>query len=191
MSPQALTKFDPSQDRASDDSSIGTQPYTGNDTSWEESHIITARPAPMTEEVSEQEQSETSATGSETAQTSPPVVRIPQHEFPQSRFIPLQKWEGIVLQVTDEVFVGRLLDLMHHSPDEEAEFPLEEVPPGDSALVEPGAIFYWNIGYLETRSGQRIRASVIRFRRLPVWTSEELEDARRKAKRTRERLGWY
>jgi hypothetical protein len=191
MSPQTLTKFDPSQDRASDDSSIGTQPYTGNDTSWEESHIITAHPAPMPEEVSEQEQSETSATSSETTQTSPSVVRIPQHEFPQSRFIPLQKWEGIVLQVTDEVFVGRLLDLMRDSPDEEAEFPLEEVPSGDSALVEPGAIFYWNIGYLETRSGQRIRASMIRFRRLPVWTSEELEDARRKAKCTRERLGWY
>jgi hypothetical protein len=86
--------------------------------------------------------------------------------------------------------VARLIDQSHDGPDEEAEIPLEEISEEDQALVQPGAIFYWSIGYLDSRGGQRIRASVIRFRRLPAWTTEELQAARRKAASMRELLGW-
>ena len=108
----------------------------------------------------------------------------------QHRFVPLQKWEGTILQVLDDSFFARLVDLMSGGPDEEAEFPIEEVSDADRSLVEPGAVFYWNIGYIDSVSGQRTRASVIRFRRLPTWRSEELERAKRRAQRVSDLLDW-
>jgi len=118
-----------------------------------------------------------------------PIVP-PQHDPPTHNFRLLQKWEGFVLQVRKDAFVARLIDQNHDGPDEEAEIPLEEISEEDQALVQPGAIFYWSIGYLDSRGGQRIRASVIRFRRLPAWTTEELQAARSKAASMRELLGW-
>jgi len=108
----------------------------------------------------------------------------------QDRFILLQKWEGIVTQVKKDSFFARLTDLSEEGPDEEAEFPVEEIPASDRKLVTPGAVFYWCIGYLDTVHGQRIRASAVRFRRLPVWTKEELGKARLEAQATRDLLGW-
>jgi hypothetical protein len=48
-------------------------------------------------------------------------------------------WEGIVLEVKEDSFLARLIDLTEEGPDEEAEFPLEEVPGGDKHLIKPGA----------------------------------------------------
>jgi hypothetical protein len=107
-----------------------------------------------------------------------------------NRFVPLQKWEGIVLQVFEDSFFAQLVDLTSGGVDEEAEFPVEEVSDADRSLIAPGAVFYWNIGYIDDISGQRTRASVIRFRRLPVWRSEELERAKRKAQHLGDLLDW-
>jgi hypothetical protein len=74
--------------------------------------------------------------------------------------------------------------------DEEAEFPMEEVSDADRSFIMPGAVFYWNIGYIDNISGQRTRASVIRFRRLPVWRPEELERAKLKARHLSDLLDW-
>lgn len=106
------------------------------------------------------------------------------------RFIPLQKWEGTVLKLTRDTFICRLTDLQRYNLHEEAEIPLEEIPETDRHLVEPGAVFYWNIGYLDNLDGQRTRASRIRFRRLPVWTKAELNKAEMQAKRLRSLLGY-
>lgn len=108
----------------------------------------------------------------------------------QDSFVSLQKWEGIVLEVKKGYFLARLIDLTHEGPDEEAELPMEEITDQDKDLVKPGAIFYWNIGYLDRRSGQRIRASVIRFRRLPKWSRDEIKAAKREAAHLQETLGW-
>jgi hypothetical protein len=108
----------------------------------------------------------------------------------QSAFISLQKWEGVVLDVMADAFLARLVDLTRTGPDEEAEFALDEISAEDGPLVKPGAIFYWNIGYLNSYSGQRTRASIIRFRRLPAWTRKEIETARREATRIKTELGW-
>jgi hypothetical protein len=120
----------------------------------------------------------------------PRIVKVPRPTPPTTRFIPLQKWEGVVLRVTNDAFVARLVDQSSDGPDEEAEIPLEEIPEADRFLVKPGAVFYWTIGYSDSISGQRTRASVIVFRRLPAWTAEELTAARRKAQYTRDLLGW-
>jgi hypothetical protein len=119
-----------------------------------------------------------------------PVVFLKREPTVQNRFVPLQKWEGIVLQVLDDSFVARLVDLTSGGMDEEAEFPMEEVSDADRSFIMPGAVFYWNIGYIDNISGQRTRASVIRFRRLPVWRPEELERAKLKARHLSDLLDW-
>lgn len=105
-------------------------------------------------------------------------------------FISLQKWEGIVLEVMRDSFFGRLHDLTQNGPDEEAEFPLEEVSEDDRELIMSGAIFYWNIGYHDSRSGQRTRSSIIRFRRLPAWRKEQIEASKREANRIQGFIDW-
>jgi len=119
-----------------------------------------------------------------------PVVFLRREPIVQNRFVPLQKWEGTVFQVLEDSFFARLVDLTSGGVDEEAEFPVEEVSDADRSLIAPGAVFYWNIGYIDNISGQRTRASVIRFRRLPVWRSEELERAKRKAQHLSDLLDW-
>jgi|ERR1043166_3552315 hypothetical protein len=111
-----------------------------------------------------------------------PAVRI---HPPRSKFLPLQKWEGTVLKIRKDSFICRLTDLNRKGLHEEAEIPIEEVPTTDRPLIELGAVFYWNIGYLDNEVGQRIRASIIRFRRLPVWTKSEIDKAKLEATRLR------
>jgi hypothetical protein len=108
----------------------------------------------------------------------------------EARSVSLQKWEGVVLEVMQETFLARLVDLTNQNVEEDAEFDLEEISKGDRDFVKPGAIFYWSIGYLDSRSGQRTRASVIRFRRLPAWSKQEIEAANREADLIGDELEW-
>lgn len=108
----------------------------------------------------------------------------------RDRFISLQKWEGVVCYVNGDSFVAKLTDLTRGGPDEEAEFPLDEISEEDRKLVKPGAVFYWNIGYHDLHRGQRIRSSLIRFRRLPAWTKKEIESARKEAERISNLICW-
>ncbi len=119
-------------------------------------------------------------------------IPLPRSKAPEvkSRFVLLQKWEGTVLQTRPGSFLGRLVDLQGEHPDDEAEIPVEELSPEDLDLVKVGAVFYWSIGYLDEANGERRRTSVIRFRRLPAWSKEELRRARRQATRAIERIGW-
>lgn len=110
--------------------------------------------------------------------------KFPSHHLStikQDIFETLQKWEGVVVEKRKGYFLARLIDLTESRMEEEAEFPLEEVPDEDKILIEPGAVFYWNIGYLNKRGGQKIRASMIRFRRLPAWTYNDVAKAKQEA----------
>jgi hypothetical protein len=108
---------------------------------------------------------------------------------PRQRFRSLQGWEGVVEDVSDRTFTARLFDLSRSGLEEVAEFEVAEVFEDDLSLLEPGAVFYWDVGYLETPGGRR-RASEIRFRRLPAWTQEELDAAKKEAAEFRELVGW-
>jgi len=103
---------------------------------------------------------------------------------PQTKefFRAIQKWEGYVLDVGPDTFRARLISIVGEGPDQEAEIYLEEVDPDDQGLVQPGAVFYWSIGYLDRPSG-RLRAAILRFRRLPAWSEAELNAARSEAKK--------
>jgi hypothetical protein len=111
--------------------------------------------------------------------SAPPLQEV--REFFQA----MQKWEGHVIWVGEDSFGARLVPIVGEGPDQEAEILTEEMAADDSNLIEPGAVFYWSIGYLDRPSG-RLRVSLLRFRRLPVWTKDELEQADRKAKKLRD-----
>lgn len=104
--------------------------------------------------------------------------------------VPLQSWEGSVIEVLQDSFVARLIDRSSESPGEEAEFPLDEVSWDDRHLVKEGAVFYWIIGYRDSVGGQRTRISEIRFRRTATWTPSDFKRARGRARRLLDLLGW-
>lgn len=112
-----------------------------------------------------------------------PVASIIKKPEKPNFFSSLQKWEGTVVDIEDDYFSARLVDLTNKGPDESAEFSVDEVSPDDLELLERGAIFYWNIGYHNSRSGQRTRSSIIRFRRLPAWIEKDLEKAEKEAEK--------
>lgn len=102
---------------------------------------------------------------------------LPLPRPPQIFFNALQKWEGVVTEVRQDTFLSRLVPMVGEGSDQEAEIYVEEIDQEDRELIELGAVFYWTIGYLDRPSG-RMRASAIRFRRLPVWTRRELQIAK-------------
>ncbi len=84
------------------------------------------------------------------------------------------EWEGTVVSLADDSFRARLRDLSGETPEEYADFSLASVSDDDIALVVPGAIFHWFVGYRIEASGQRGTWSGIRFRRLPRWGKRDL-----------------
>ncbi|NOX62147.1 MAG: hypothetical protein GXP42_09420 [Chloroflexi bacterium] len=118
----------------------------------------------------------------------PPQLPLPysRRSFSDS-FKAIQKWEGYVIEVYEDTFLARLIPIVGEGTDQNAEIYIEEVEPADRVLIEPGAVFYWSIGYLDKPSG-RHRDSYIRFRRLPAWSQRELDAAKRKANRLKELL---
>ncbi len=109
----------------------------------------------------------------------PAVWAAPSVE--KETFVALQRWEGTVTACGGETFLARLNDLTSGGLNEEVELLMDDVPEEDRPLVEPGAVFYWSVGHLVKPSGERPRISSLRFRRLPVWSSSELEAARERA----------
>ena len=93
-----------------------------------------------------------------------------------------------VIGVGGETFTVQLRPLVGEAAaQQETEIFLEDVDLSDRFLIKPGAVFYWSIGYLDKPSG-RIRASIFRFRRLPTWSKQQLQQARSRADRLKELL---
>lgn len=92
------------------------------------------------------------------------------------RFIPLQQWEGVVTEVGEESFWAETHDLTHsENPVEVVELPLADLPREDRDMLQPGSVFYWIVGYEDSRGGQRRRSSEICLKRGPTWTRAKLE----------------
>lgn len=104
------------------------------------------------------------------------VVFPPVLQPPRSRFRVLQKWEGYVVDIYEETFLARLVPIEGEGSEQEAEIFIEEVGEDDRALIVPGAVFYWSIGYLDRPSGRQ-STSLIRFQRMPAWTASEIKAA--------------
>jgi len=109
----------------------------------------------------------------------------------RSNFIPLQEWEGYVLDIQEDLFTASLLDLTNKRevPDEEAEFAISEIAEPDVEFLSIGAVFRWVLGYRIKPSGQS-RESQIIFRRMPKWNLESKARADRNAERLMKTLSW-
>lgn len=101
-----------------------------------------------------------------------------------------QRWKGIVKSIASDTFVAQLTDLSENVPDEEAEFLCSEIQDDDKELLSVGAAFYWCIGYVYSRSSQVIRASFLRFQRLPLYSSDSIRIAAQKAKDIQDNIIW-
>jgi hypothetical protein len=115
--------------------------------------------------------------------------RVTRKRPPVGTFVRKQEWIGRVERVlADRIFVS-LTDRTSPNEEEVAELSLEEVSARDRELVQPGALFYWIIGYRDAADGQRRSESLLRFRRPIEMTREEREAARVRARALRQRVG--
>ena len=122
------------------------------------------------------------------AQYRAPTLDYRLPASPHAKFVSLQRWEGTVVIVRSSEFVARLHDLTKDGVDEETSLLIEDVSSDDRELVRPGAVFYLNIGYHISLSGQRIRGMTIRFRRLPKWSADEILEARTRGQQRLSRI---
>lgn len=109
---------------------------------------------------------------------------------PKEILIALQSWEGVVLGVNESSFVVRLVDVAGSHLDEEVTLSTDELSDFDLELLEPGAILYWTVGYVQRARGARERVSRIRLRRLPAWSRRELDEAHERAATLARELNW-
>lgn len=101
----------------------------------------------------------------------PPKI-FARRPIADTRFISLQSWEGVVEEVFSTYFTALVVEPTS-TVEEFAEIAMEEISPADRELLEPGARFYWSIGYQQNRFGQRTRSSVVRFRRVAPYQRDE------------------
>lgn len=109
---------------------------------------------------------------------SPVVLRPGTRE--RGHFMVLQAWEGRVTDVHEETFWARLVDKTNGGPEEEAKFYVDDVSADDRDLLQTGGVFYWSVGYFDSATGERLKSSLIRFRRLPAWSHRTIAELERR-----------
>jgi len=82
----------------------------------------------------------------------------------------VRTWDCLVMSVSEETFIARIVPLDREGVKEEAEFLLTEVHDEDRELVQPGAPLFWFVGYEQSR-GRRLRTSELKMRRLNFATA--------------------
>ena len=116
------------------------------------------------------------------------ILNLPQpsaHRSLSATFHALQEWEGYVVEIGEDEFVARLVDLtagMSYETDE-ATIPMEEISERDAEKMSEGDIFRWVIGYERSASGTKRRVSQIVFRDLPRMTAADFEEGRKWAEK--------
>lgn len=104
----------------------------------------------------------------------------------------LEQRDGVIVGVDSDAgtFTARLVDPRAVEPDQEVEVDLEQVSPGDLELVEPGALFFWAIGYVTRPTGRRSLLLTIDFRRLPNAREATINRAKDEATGYVKEMGW-
>lgn len=114
---------------------------------------------------------------------------MPRTKSNAAYFLPIERWEGYVSAIGEESFQAQLLSLTQGGPEEFAEFELVDISPGDRELLVEGAVFYWSVGYHISETRQRMKASVVKFRRLPAWQERDMNELRDRARVLAEQFG--
>ena len=94
----------------------------------------------------------------------------------------LQEWEGVVVEVGEDEFVARLVDVTSGPndsgpdwlEDEEAVVPFSVIDEDDRKRLSEGSVFRWVISHQYTPSGSLSRISKIVFRDLPAIMSWDI-----------------
>lgn len=100
----------------------------------------------------------------------------------------IRRWMGVVEDVLDDLFIGRLSPSENGGEDLVAEFTTDEVSEDDVPLLRPGAWFYVNVAKQTFADGRQATISSVRFRRLSRWSEEELQIAQERAAKVAELL---
>lgn len=104
-------------------------------------------------------------------------------------FIVIQKWIGTIVSVGKGDFIAKLEDVTAGGTTEEVTLPIDNVEEDDISLLSVGAIFYWSIGYEVSRSGRR-KSSIIKFRRQPKLTQNQLNRIQQRVEVIKQKLNW-
>jgi pyrimidine deaminase RibD-like protein len=100
-------------------------------------------------------------------------------------------YHGYVVEVSDETFTARVVDLADKVQGEtQAEFWIKAVCLKDRDLIRVGALFYWVIGYHEDSKGSQHYESLVCFCRKPSITQQEIEKASKEAEDMCRAFGW-
>jgi hypothetical protein len=114
-----------------------------------------------------------------------PVAR-PRPWFGKRKFAPVYQWEGVVEEVNGEGFRARLRPLEAGPADadriEYADFDFDDLADeSDHDFIAEGAVFYWTVGRSNNEAGTQTKTSLVRFRRLPPTTENQIKAAAREA----------
>lgn len=96
----------------------------------------------------------------------------------------VQSFSGIITEIREDEFDARMKDLTYQEyPDEFLTFDIEDVSIEDRDLIYVGSQLYYNIA-INKQSDKIPQPYIdkIEFRRLPNWTSEEIENAKKYGK---------
>ena len=100
---------------------------------------------------------------------------LPSHHPPPVTLHALQEWEGYVVEIGEEEFVARPIDITAGASyeEEEATIPISALSDDDAARMQKGSIFRWVVGYERSVAGTKKRVSRIVFRDLPAMTESD------------------
>jgi len=118
------------------------------------------------------------------------VLLAQRSNAPKEYYKKTQRWFGSIIALEKDSFTAKLEDL--NSPDtyEVASFDIEDVSQGDRDLIGIGKNFYWSVGYYVSHDGQVKKESLIRFQRLPIWDSNDIDEAADSAKELHDTINW-
>jgi hypothetical protein len=112
---------------------------------------------------------------------------IERLEIPIERITGMEKWEGRVIDVDDDIFSAELRPL-YDGPDVIADFPKSGLAEGD--VVQVGDVIYVTARTVKGRGGPT-HTSTIRLRRLGRWTEAEIADQAQRAREQAAELSSY
>lgn len=101
-------------------------------------------------------------------------------QAPITRVAGLEKWEGLILEVDDELMTAELTPLDRTGPCMVADFQTQLLGE-DAKVAAPGDVFYLTVRTVRGDSGYPTRTEQLRLRRLGVWTDEDVARLRQQA----------
>lgn len=107
-------------------------------------------------------------------------------------FVTEQRWHGYVTDVTEQTFKAIVYDVSAADGEEieEVEFDRKDVHSLMRNLINPGAIFFWDIGYEVDPGDQRNRKSIISFPTIHRYTQKLVDAGKVRARARFDELGW-